>query len=934
MRSRLFKRLQELEELEFGDKNYPISGNIKNHLIPVSELLLNSIPAYMPEYTLHNLNHCEAILENIDRILPKEVELNIIEVTLLIQAALLHDIGMVVNKEAAEVLKTKNEFNEILIEFEKEVSNDEILTELIRRNHVKRSIEYIDIFKSEASVYKIDFSFKNIDTSDWVKNIILSHEKPVSFLRNESLYPINKLIDKYSVNVQFLSILLRLGDILDFDIFRTPPFLFHHINPKNKVSISEWRKHLAIEGKIYTEREIKFDAKCSEARVERLVRNFIEWIEIERRESMSLLNESTSSYKLKLDKPVNLNCRNDGSYLYTDLKLELSYEKVLHILMGTELYETPDIFIRELIQNAYDACKYRLELSKKHGEDHTPRIFIRYNSLSNILEVEDNGIGIDEEIFRNYLTKIGKSYYKSKKFQSLSLSFHPISNFGIGILSSFMVSDTIEIESLRYVSPAEKSIPLNYTLNVNDKFLDQKKSTKSTYGTTIRLHLNDDYSRKLSDNRLREIIEENMNYFEIPISLQIDKSTFILDSNKIRVPEAIKAINDILIFEITGVDWLEGFIVIHQGQHQSIIAQSKISQQCFTITGKRTNLHIAPNWLRFSRFFLNILPPRNLSLKANRNSIHEDENLFKLRNFIIEFLVDRFSSQQNLALLGDYIDDGRSSILSGNVKEFEFLTSKILFTFYDLKLKKLVRYTFKQFSQIFKDERLAIINPHLLSPNPEVLLNQLNEFELVLLSERHVNYFYQFIEPFLSAHELIVSELPGLIFYSLKLKSKIDLKISHYELKYSWVRDYPILYQNSYDRIFCVVGNNQYNSIDIQINDKSTLGILLKQNSKNLFVKRFVGSLKTNISNALVNNQKLTTYHNYNGEHHFFAPDNGYPYSKKCIGLINANFIESLNASLLRDLLLPLKSEGLINDSKLNNYLLSKREFPEWWLAK
>jgi len=205
---------------------------------------------------------------------------------------------------------------------------------------------------------------------------------------------------------------------------------------------------------------------------------------------------------------------------------------------------------------------------------------------------------------------------------------------------------------------------------------------------------------------------------------------------------------------------------------------------------------------------------------------------------------------------------------------------------------------------------------------------------LILLSERHVNYFYQFIAPFLAGHELTISSRPGVVYYSLKLKCKVDLDISYYGLEYSWVRDYSILFRDSYDQIFCVVGNNQYNSVDIQINDRSPLGSLLKQNSKNLFVKRFVGSLKTNISNALVNGKKLNVYRNYDGEHHFLSIDNGYPYSSKCIALINVNFIETLNASLLKDVLLPLKSEGVISTEKLSDYLLTKKDFPDWWLEK
>ena len=85
-KNRLYKILQDKEVEVFGERSYPLTTNIANNLIPVAELLLNKIPAYMPEYTLHDIRHCKAILDNIDKILPKDVELNIVELLILIQA--------------------------------------------------------------------------------------------------------------------------------------------------------------------------------------------------------------------------------------------------------------------------------------------------------------------------------------------------------------------------------------------------------------------------------------------------------------------------------------------------------------------------------------------------------------------------------------------------------------------------------------------------------------------------------------------------------------------------------------------------------------------------------------------------------------------------------------------------------------------------------
>lgn len=76
-KSKLFSRLKELEIEEFNDCN-PISTNIETKLIPFCEDVLSRIPIYLPEYTLHDINHSYRILENIESLLPEEIELNIL----------------------------------------------------------------------------------------------------------------------------------------------------------------------------------------------------------------------------------------------------------------------------------------------------------------------------------------------------------------------------------------------------------------------------------------------------------------------------------------------------------------------------------------------------------------------------------------------------------------------------------------------------------------------------------------------------------------------------------------------------------------------------------------------------------------------------------------------------------------------------------------
>lgn len=939
MRSnRLFKRLQDEEEKVFGVKTYPITSNISEYLIPVAETLLNRIPAFMPEYTSHDINHCKAVLNNISSLLPSSVELNIVELTILIHAVLLHDIGMVINTKESEEIKKSADFEKMLFEYDKGTLEDDILTEYIRRTHVERSRDYIDCFKINQSTYKIIFDFKGIDLSDWVKNVIESHSLSTDCLRDPDKYPTNKLIVDYSVNIQFLSILLRLGDILDFDIFRTPYFLYKHINPENKISIDEWEKHLSIEGKKIDETSIIFEAKCSSSKIERSVRHFVDWIEYERKKSIDLLaNNSSSHYKLNLKDSVSLKVRNDGSYIYSDLMINLDYKKVLHILMGTELYDTPDVFIRELIQNAYDACKYRQEIAFIKEDAYEPKIVIEYESLSNCFLIEDNGIGMNYSTIENYVLKIGNSYYKSKSFEKEKLHFTPISNFGIGILSCFMVSDIIEIESYKYEKGINKNDPVHCTLYLEDRFIDIKPSKKSSFGTKIKLKLHDAYVDKLKIKSIADIIQENTAHQKIPIKLIFNKEESLLNEKAISIPEEYKAINDIVIIEFENVSWLEGFIVIHKNQHQGIIEPNKISQQGFAITTKaRNNIALNISWLQFCKFFINILPENKLNLKASRNSVIEDDKLANLRTTIIETVVDFFSDPVNKLILPQFLDCGRGRVFSGSNKEFNFLIGYINFNILHIQSNQINLVNFKNVIDACKDKTsFIVISPHLLhnvNKNPG-FIDEIKNYDYLVFAENTIQYFYQFSEPFTVTAEIIVSDIPGIVYNKLIIRKSKELTVDLYGHTYNWYRNYDISHNLNYEDIFCVVNNNQYNFLDIQINEKHVLGKLLKNTEKIFYSKRFVGSLKTNITTSVLNNVKLDKYVALNGESHFMV-NNFLAYSLNTIGIMKDTFLESLNVSIKCDLLMPLVTQGLIAENDIDKYLLDVSDFPVWWVEQ
>jgi len=162
-------------------------------------------------------------------------------------------------------------------------------------------------------------------------------------------------------------------------------------------------------------------------------------------------------------------------------------------VLGSELYqEDPYVFLRELLQNSVDAICMRREILERRGlAAHEPwviHVTVEHGVGGDArITWRDNGIGMEEYVVRNYLAMAGKSYYQSKDFEREGLRMDPISRFGIGILSCFMVADQVEVDTFRDPSEALGSPRLRIVIpSVRRNFRVEKLSPEGVeVGTTI-----------------------------------------------------------------------------------------------------------------------------------------------------------------------------------------------------------------------------------------------------------------------------------------------------------------------------------------------------------------------------------------------------------------------------------------------------------------
>ena len=143
--------------------------------------------------------------------------------------------------------------------------------------------------------------------------------------------------------------------------------------------------------------------------------------------------------------------------------IDLNQDNMIAAFSSPQFYGDTEVYIRELLQNAFDACNTRAALEWSWGtefleieearainsmrEPYHARIRISYNSLTQRLTIEDNGIGMNSGDIEKYVAKIGCSYYQSEDFAIQKLQYEPVARYGVGMLSCFMAARAILIES-------------------------------------------------------------------------------------------------------------------------------------------------------------------------------------------------------------------------------------------------------------------------------------------------------------------------------------------------------------------------------------------------------------------------------------------------------------------------------------------------------
>jgi molecular chaperone HtpG len=206
---------------------------------------------------------------------------------------------------------------------------------------------------------------------------------------------------------------------------------------------------------------------------------------------------------------------------------EADVAKLLHLMVHS-VYSDRDIFLRELISNAVDACeRLRYEAITAPallGDDPKPRITIVSDADNRRLTVEDNGIGMSRSELIEALGTIARSgtraFVESMEAAQGGEGTSLIGQFGVGFYSAFMVADRVDVISRRAGS-AEAwlwSSDGKGTFSVAPAMLDEAPAR----GTRVILHLMEDAKTYTERFKLERIVKEQSGHVPVPIAI-VDK---------------------------------------------------------------------------------------------------------------------------------------------------------------------------------------------------------------------------------------------------------------------------------------------------------------------------------------------------------------------------------------------------------------------------
>jgi len=340
--------------------------------------------------------------------------------------------------------------------------------------------------------------------------------------------------------------------------------------------------------------------------------------------------------------------------------------RLLHLMVHS-VYSNRDIFLRELVSNAADACEklryLALETPELMGEDADLAITIAADAEGKTLTVADNGIGMSrDELIENLgtIAKSGTRAFLEAAGQAGGKASSLIGQFGVGFYSAFMVAKRVVVTSRR-AGHAEAWTWISDGMN-GYEVMPAKEDEAPARGTVIRLELNDeslDYAKK---DAIERIVETYSAHVPVPVKfLELGEEAKPLSDGSALWAKPKSEITAEAYKEFYGNvsgQWDEPAMTVHykaEGRHEYTVLLFTPSMKPFDLFDPARKGHIKlyvrrvfiaddvdllPHWLRFVR---GVVDSEDLPLNLSREMLQHNPVLEAIRKAVTSRLLSELA---------------------------------------------------------------------------------------------------------------------------------------------------------------------------------------------------------------------------------------------------------------------------------------------------
>lgn len=355
-------------------------------------------------------------------------------------------------------------------------------------------------------------------------------------------------------------------------------------------------------------------------------------------------------------------------YPMTVKKFDAQVGKVLDLMINS-IYTNPDIFLRELISNASDACdklRHMSLIDNTLPQSPEFKIHLKLDEKTSTVEVSDNGIGMDADDLSEHLGVIAQSGTQGfvEKLENAQSNKDFIGQFGVGFYSCYMVAKNVEVLSKK----AGQSKVYSWKSDGKEEYeINELNDFDFPYesGTIIRLQLKADHIEYAKEYKIQHIVKTYSDHISIPVYMQISENepSLINSSGK---PLWCRSKS-----EITDEEYKEFYqhiahspdeplMTLHHNvegniEYKSILflpsnkpydlfhpdRQTRVKLYVRKVFITEDNLDIVPKYLRFMR---GVIDSEDLPLNISRETLQNNHIIAKISTSLVAKILKTFKS--------------------------------------------------------------------------------------------------------------------------------------------------------------------------------------------------------------------------------------------------------------------------------------------------